>query len=231
MAELRFDQLDAVTTPVTTDILPVVQSPDDPVVANKRNKKLTLAQLSNFVKGQIGTASTSNDGILSQGDWQIFNAKASISQLNTVSASIPEAAMDAVGAMTADSATIDATYNDAGDTLTLIVADGSIDSTKVGNVSIVDIAATSYTLLATDRNKILRFTAGTAVTVTVPTSLPIGSVYGASQNGVGAVTFVAGAGNNLRNPDGHFRLSGQYAKGSIEIFTATEARFFGYTRV
>jgi hypothetical protein len=222
--EIRIDELPANISLQPSEVIAIVKNPTDPVELNRTNTKGTLAQLSAFVEGQIGVASGSNDGILSQGDWAIFNAKASVD-------SIGEAAQDAVATMTQDSATIDATYNDAGNTLTLVVADGSIGSDKVGNVSIVDIAATSYTLTAADRNKILRFTAGTAVTVTVPTGLPVGSIYGVSQNGVGAVTIAAGAGNNLRNPDGQFRLSGQYAKGSIEIFTATEARLFGYTRV
>lgn len=79
----------------------------------------------------------------------------------------------------------------------------------------IDISATTYTVKASDFGKVLRFTAATAVAVTVPNGLPSGFNCLWRVIGTGQVTFTAGAGTVLRNADGGNKSIGQYAQGSI----------------
>ena len=77
------------------------------------------------------------------------------------------------------------------------------------------IAGTTYTLLATDENTVLRFTSGSAITLTVPAdgdpSIPLGAGIEIHQKGVGVITVVAGAGATLQASGGLVSSAGQYA--------------------
>ena len=77
---------------------------------------------------------------------------------------------------------------------------------------------TSYTLTASDETSIIRFTAGTAVSVTVPQDssldLPIGYICHLHQTGAGTVT-VAGEGSATINSSRSLVTGGQYAALSL----------------
>lgn len=84
------------------------------------------------------------------------------------------------------------------------------------NTVIEDISATAYTMQQTDRNKIKRFTAATAVTVNVPASLAVGTAVGWIQQGAGQITFqtLTGAGQVLQSASG-LKSAAQFSRGSL----------------
>jgi hypothetical protein len=75
-------------------------------------------------------------------------------------------------------------------------------------------ASTTYSLSAADNNKIIRFTSGSAITLTVPTGLPIGFSCMVMQGGAGQATFTA-SGTTISNRNGYTKTAGQYAVASI----------------
>ena len=67
---------------------------------------------------------------------------------------------------------------------------------------IVDNSKTAgFTLAATDNNKVFLITSATAVTVTVPTSLPVGVTCQIIQGGAGTIT-MSGSGVTLNSSNG-----------------------------
>lgn len=81
------------------------------------------------------------------------------------------------------------------------------------------VAGTSYTLLAADRGKLINFTSGSAVTVTIPLDFLTGqlasSVFYWRQAGGGQITFTPDGGVTLRNVDSQTKSQGQYAMGML----------------
>jgi hypothetical protein len=59
-----------------------------------------------------------------------------------------------------------------------------------GGIVIDNSKTTSFSLAATDNNKIFLITAATALTVTVPNTLPVGFNCQIIQGGAGAITFL-----------------------------------------
>lgn len=83
------------------------------------------------------------------------------------------------------------------------------------SINVVDNAATSITLADTDNNKIVRCTAATAVTITVPSTLAAGFSCMVIQSGAGQVTFAAGSGATLNSFGNLLKTSGQHAPSSL----------------
>jgi hypothetical protein len=83
---------------------------------------------------------------------------------------------------------------------------------------VVNSAATTYDITATDENKLLLFSAATSVTVNVPleatTPLPIGFITHVHQGGLGEVTFVAEFGVSI-NSASSLETRTQYSALSI----------------
>lgn len=77
----------------------------------------------------------------------------------------------------------------------------------------------SYTLAASDLNKIIEVTAASSASIIVPpnssTELKNGFSVDIIQIGTGAVTIVPGSGVTLQSKDGFLTLSGQYAAASL----------------
>lgn len=82
-------------------------------------------------------------------------------------------------------------------------------------LNVVDNAATAITLADTENNKIVRCTAATAVTVTVPSTLAAGFSCMVIQAGAGQVTFTAGSGTTLNSFGALVRTAGQHAPASL----------------
>lgn len=80
-----------------------------------------------------------------------------------------------------------------------------------------DQTGTTYTLLSSDTNKILRFTNSSNVTVTCPDNLSKGWTATILQSGTGRVIFSAGGGASVNNRRAHDRTSGQYAMVILTI--------------
>jgi hypothetical protein len=84
-------------------------------------------------------------------------------------------------------------------------------------VSISESAATAMTPAAGQSGTTMRLTAATAVTVTLPATLPVGFNVTFMQAGNGQVQFSAGAGATLVNRSGHNRTAGQHAMVSVVV--------------
>lgn len=74
---------------------------------------------------------------------------------------------------------------------------------------------TTYTFLESDNGKVVTFNNGSAVTVTIPTALPVGFNCTAIQLGAGQVGFTAASGLTMQSYGGQYRLIGQHASASI----------------
>lgn len=83
------------------------------------------------------------------------------------------------------------------------------------SLNIADNSATSITLADADNNKIIRCTAATAVTITVPSTLAAGFSCMVIQAGAGQVTFAAGSGATLNSYGNLLKTAGQHAPASL----------------
>ena len=77
---------------------------------------------------------------------------------------------------------------------------------------------TSYTLQASDSGKVVELNNASAITVTVPNSLPAGFNCILAQIGAGQVTVQAGSGATLNAyPSGGVKTPGQWGETSLRI--------------
>lgn len=102
------------------------------------------------------------------------------------------------------------------------ITKGAVETAVGGPVALlsdvfVTISGTTHTLSAADNGKVHRFTSGTAVTVTLPNSLPAGFNIVWSQLGAGQLTFTPASGAARRNRYSHTKSSGQYAEGALRV--------------
>lgn len=86
--------------------------------------------------------------------------------------------------------------------------------------SVKEISGTSYTLLEGDSGKVLYFTSGSAVTVTVPSGLPVGFNVALIQSGAGTVTVAAGGGTTVNSMDALVEIAGQHGAVSLISLSA-----------
>jgi hypothetical protein len=118
-----------------------------------------------------------------------------------------------------------------GDAATKTVGTGNSNVLAVGGSGGVDLGGnalsnfdasvntqtgTSYTLLASDLGKIVKFESSSAVTVTLPTGLGQGFTATVIQYGAGQITFsVSGYSSTLYNRQSHTKTAGRYAVVSL----------------
>lgn len=111
--------------------------------------------------------------------------------------------------------------------------EGAIPVEDIGlyaGAKIVTVVGTAVTLdNDTHHARILDFTSGAAVTVTVPNSLRPDFFCGISQGGAGQVQVVAGAGVTLNEPSNQLKTSAQYVMLSLIAFSRNAFRLFGST--
>jgi hypothetical protein len=86
---------------------------------------------------------------------------------------------------------------------------------------------TTYTFLESDNGKVLTFNNGSAVTVTIPTALPVGFNCTAIQLGAGQVGFTAASGLTLQSYGSQYRLIGQHASATIIEYSANIVNLSG----
>lgn len=79
-------------------------------------------------------------------------------------------------------------------------------------LEVIDVAGTTLTLNISHMGKVLRFTSGSAVTVTMPNNMPVSFTVDMIQYGAGVVTCVAGAGATRHSLGALFATAGQYAR-------------------
>ncbi len=80
---------------------------------------------------------------------------------------------------------------------------------------------TTYTVAASDLDKIVECSNAAAITVTLPKSLPVGFNFSVVQTGAGQVTITPASGANRRNFDGFTKTAGQYAV--LNFYVSTNA--------
>jgi hypothetical protein len=83
------------------------------------------------------------------------------------------------------------------------------------SLTIADKSATAITLADTDNNRVIRCTASSAVTLTVPSTLAAGFSCMIIQAGTGRVTFVAGSGATINSFGNLVATAGQHAPASL----------------
>lgn len=86
---------------------------------------------------------------------------------------------------------------------------------------------TTYTFLDSDNGKIVTFSNASAVTVTIPTALPVGFNCTAIQLGAGQVGFTAASGLTMNSYGNQYRLIGQHASASVIEYTTNIVNLSG----
>ena len=99
----------------------------------------------------------------------------------------------------------------------------SVDSNNLNNQT-----GTTYTLDATDNGKTVTFDNASAVTVTVPSGLPVGFSCALFQKGAGQVGLTTSS-TTLRNRQGHAKIAGQYGFACLFSHVSNEFIFAGDT--
>jgi len=126
------------------------------------------------------------------------------------------------------------------------VAVSSVTSTELGYVSGVTSAiqtqidtktnklitanrqTASYTLVASDADKLVEMNVASANNLTVPAStFSAGTQILLAQYGAGQTTIVAGSGMTIRSNGGKLKLSAQYSGATLVFISGTEAYLFG----
>lgn len=112
----------------------------------------------------------------------------------------------------------------------------------VGNYNVASMtnASTSCTLSSSaagcstqtkgDGGTMVDFTAATTVTVTLPSTLPVGFVFTAAQDGAGTVVFSCASAGCLHSPGGFVQSAGQYAIFGVRVYSTSggsQYMFFG----
>jgi len=95
------------------------------------------------------------------------------------------------------------------------VTDGNEISGYRGHVNAQ--TGTTYTLQASDSGKIVECTNASAITVTLPNSLPVGFCCTVVQCGAGAVTLAPASGATRRNRQSHAKTAGQWAGATLYV--------------
>ena len=126
------------------------------------------------------------------------------------------------------------------------IGTGSVDNTEFGYLNGVTSAiqtqldsktnkiittnrqTASYTLVASDADKLVEMNVGSANNLTVPAStFSAGQQILLAQYGAGQTTVVAGSGVTIRSNGGKLKLSGQYSGATLVFLSATECYLFG----
>jgi hypothetical protein len=85
------------------------------------------------------------------------------------------------------------------------------------NVGTIKTIIAAYTLLPEDNGRVLDVTSASAMTITVPNTLPVGFQVSITQAGAGQVTITGGTGMTVNNRYLATKTSGQWAKAGLEV--------------
>lgn len=107
-------------------------------------------------------------------------------------------------------------YQVSGTTKFSVSDTGAVNATSIYG-SIRTISGTTDTLAATDCGNSVEYTSASAVTVTVPNSLPIGCQVALAQYGAGKVSTTAGASATQRSPHSYTGTSAQYTEIYVHV--------------
>ena len=100
--------------------------------------------------------------------------------------------------------------------------------TKTNKLITANRQTASYTLVASDADKLVEMNVGSANNLTVPAStFSAGTQILLAQYGAGQTTIVAGSGMTIRSNGGKLKLSAQYSGATLVFISATESYLFG----
>lgn len=100
--------------------------------------------------------------------------------------------------------------------------------TKTNKLITANRQTASYTLVASDADKLVEMNVGSANNLTVPAStFSAGTQILLAQYGAGQTTIVAGSGMTIRSNGAKLKLSAQYSGATLVFISATEAYLFG----
>lgn len=94
---------------------------------------------------------------------------------------------------------------------------GSLDEISLYTAAFDDQVGTTYTVAAADKGMIITLTNASAITLTLPDSLPKGFTCLVAQMGAGQVTFTPSGGATRQNRLGFTKSAGQYAVCSLIV--------------
>lgn len=94
-------------------------------------------------------------------------------------------------------------------------------------VTTVSDKAASYTIVAGDKNSVIRSTAGTGITITIANVLAVGERIDFIQDGAGQITFAAGSGVTLLSKASNLKTSAQYAGATVLCVASGQYRLVG----
>jgi hypothetical protein len=178
----KITDLSNLPSPVGADVLPIV----DDVSGSPVTKKVTVTNLM--------TLAPQGDLVASNNLSDVANAGTSRTNLG-----LGDAATKTVG---------------TADTNVIAVASGTVDlggnKLEDFDASINEQTGTAYTLVAGDNGKVIKFTNGSAITLTLPSGLGLGFNCSIIQYGAGQITFTA-SGSTLYNRQSHTKTAAQYA--------------------
>ena len=182
MANKKITELTALTSPAGADLLAIV----DDVAGTATTKKITVTNLmTQAPQGDLVASNNLNDV-----------ASAATSRTNL---GLGDAATKTVG---------------TADTNVIAVSSGTVDlggnKLEDFDASINEQTGTTYTLVAGDNGKVIKFTNGSAITVTLPSGLGLGFNCSVIQYGAGQITFSTSS-STLYNRQSHTKTAGQYA--------------------
>lgn len=182
MANKKITDLSDLPSPAGADVLPIV----DDVSGSPVTKKVTVNNLI---------------ALAPQGDLVASNNLSDVSSAATsrTNLGLGDAATKTVG---------------TADTNVIAVSSGTVDlggnKLEDFDASINEQTGTAYTLVAGDNGKVLKFTNGSAITVTLPSGLGLGFNCSVIQYGAGQITFSTSS-STLYNRQSHTKTAGQYA--------------------
>lgn len=157
------------------------------------------------------------------------NASNASSSATASAASASTASTSATAAAT--SATNAATSASAAATSATASAASATASEAAATVVVTTDATTARTLSLGDKNSVVEFTSGSAITLTVPTNaavaLPIGCFVEVHQAGAGTVTVTPSGGVTLQSRDTLRSGAGQYAVLGLRKVAADVWRLYG----
>ena len=179
MANKKITELSNLASPAGADVLPIV----DDVAGTATTKKVTVTNLM---------------ALAPQGDLVASNNLSDVASAGTsrTNLGLGDAATKTVG---------------TADTNVIAVASGTVDlggnKLEDFDASINEQTGTAYTLLAGDNGKVIKFTSGSAITLTLPSGLGEGFNCTVIQYGAGQITFTG----TFYNQSSHTKTAGRYA--------------------
>jgi hypothetical protein len=182
----KITELTDLPSPAGADVLPIV----DDVSGAPVTKKVTVTNLMTLApQGDLVASNNLSDV-----------ASASTSRTNL---GLGDAATKTVG---------------TADTNVIGVSSGTVDlggnKLEDFDASINEQTGTTYTLVDGDNGKVIKFTNGSAITVTLPSGLGLGFNCSVIQYGAGQITFSTSS-STLYNRQSHTKTAGQYAVAGL----------------